>query len=142
MTGEFAVAVHALVYLNHKQKTLSSEELAENVCTHPARLRKVLAKLKKEGLVASREGMDGGYAFPRDPSGVTLEAVADALKMRLVSAAWKSGSADMKCLISSGMAGIMDGIYAQLDAECRKKLREITIADIDREIFAGKKEKY
>ena len=47
MTSDYCVAVHALVYLNHKAKVLSSEELAENICTNPARVRKVMAKLKK-----------------------------------------------------------------------------------------------
>ena len=46
MTSEFAIAVHALVYLNHKGETVSSEALAENICTNPARVRKVMAKLK------------------------------------------------------------------------------------------------
>ena len=50
MTSEFAIAVHALVYLNHKQETLASEELAKNVCTNPARIRKVMAKLKKKNV--------------------------------------------------------------------------------------------
>lgn len=35
MTGNFCVAVHALVYLNHKGETVSSEKLAENICTNP-----------------------------------------------------------------------------------------------------------
>lgn len=35
MTSDYCVAVHALVYLNHKAKVLSSEELAENICTNP-----------------------------------------------------------------------------------------------------------
>ena len=48
MTSDYCVAVHALVYLNHKAKVLSSEELAENICTNPARVRKVMAKLKKD----------------------------------------------------------------------------------------------
>ena len=61
MTAEFTVAVHALVYLHHKNTVLSSEELAQNVCTNPARIRKVMAKLKKAGLVLAREGrVQGG----------------------------------------------------------------------------------
>lgn len=31
MSGIFTIAVHALVYLNHRQETLSSEELSENI---------------------------------------------------------------------------------------------------------------
>ena len=45
MSGIFTIAVHALVYLNHRQATLSSEELSENICTNPARVRKVMAML-------------------------------------------------------------------------------------------------
>ena len=37
MTGEFAVAVHALVYLHRRAEALDSEALARNVCTNPAR---------------------------------------------------------------------------------------------------------
>ena len=56
MNSEFIVAVHAMVFLHHKADTLSSETLAENVCTNPVRIRRVLAKLKKAGLVETREG--------------------------------------------------------------------------------------
>lgn len=47
MNSEFIVAVHAMVFLHHKADTLSSETLAENVCTNPVRIRRVLAKLKR-----------------------------------------------------------------------------------------------
>lgn len=40
MTSEFNVAVHALVYLSHRGGTLSSEELAQNICTNAARVPK------------------------------------------------------------------------------------------------------
>ncbi len=135
MTGEFTIAVHALVYLNHKQTTLSSELLAQNVCTNPARIRKVMAKLKKAGLVVTKEGAEGGYLFDRDPKSVDLRQISDAVEAKLVSASWRSGNKDMICLVASGMADIMDGICAQLDTLCREKLEHITIADIDRKIF-------
>ena len=60
MTGAFSLAVHALVYLNHKATTLSSEMLAENICTNPARIRKVMSQLKRAGLISTKEGIDGG----------------------------------------------------------------------------------
>ncbi|WP_320912645.1 Rrf2 family transcriptional regulator, partial [Eisenbergiella porci] len=54
MTSEFGMAVHALTFLNHKGEMVSSEVLAENICTNPARVRKVMAKLKRAGLVTTR----------------------------------------------------------------------------------------
>ena len=135
MTSEFAIAVHALVYLNHKGETVSSEALAENICTNPARVRKVMAKLKKAGLVATKEGVDGGYHFIKAPAEVTLRRIDEAVYVRMVSACWKPGDREKACLVASGMGDIMDDIYSDLDELCRRRLGEITIADIDRKIF-------
>lgn len=139
MTSEFAIAVHALVYLNHRQETVSSETLASNVCTNPARVRKVMAKLKKAGIITTKEGLEGGYHFEKDSSSVNLREICDALEVDFVSASWKSGDKDMKCMIASGMAAIMDDIYGDLDELCRKRLESITIATIEQEIFKDKK---
>lgn len=79
MTSEFTIAVHALVFLNHKGAVFSSEGLAANVCTNAARIRKVMAKLKKADLVKTKEGVDGGYLFLRDSRDVNLSMVAEAL---------------------------------------------------------------
>lgn len=61
MTAEFPVAVHALVYLLHTGRLTSSGELADNICTNPARVRKVMAKLHQAGLVDATKGKGSGY---------------------------------------------------------------------------------
>ena len=137
MTSEFAIAVHALVYLRHKDTVVSSEELAENICTNPARVRKVMAKLKKAGFVKTKEGSEGGYLFDQDADRVTLDQIAQALEIRFVDTAWKSGDTDMKCLVASGMAGLMDEIFDDLNEQCRKRLKEITISTLDHRIFGN-----
>ena len=138
MTGEFSVAVHALVYLNHMQRPLTSDALAENVCTHPARIRKVMAKLKKAELVSTREGADGGYTCLGDPHKINLAQILTALNTPVVELTWRSGNLDMECLVASGMANIMDHICEELDDTCKQKLAEISIADIDAQIFRPK----
>lgn len=139
MNSDFCVAVHAMVYLNHKNCVLSSEELADNICTNPARVRKVMAKLKKAGLIETREGIDGGYHFTGKAWDVTLFQIADALDVNFVSTNWHSGDQDMPCLVASGMAGIMDEVLTDLDSLCKARLKEKTIADIDRQIFKSPK---
>ena len=106
MTSEFAIAVHALVYLHHKNAVLSSEELAENICTNSARVRKVMAKLKKKELIGTKEGIKGGYHMSLDASEITLGDICEALQVDIVKAAWRSGSMDMDCMIASGMAAV------------------------------------
>lgn len=138
VTSEFTIAVHALVFLNHKATVYSSEELAQNVCTNAARIRKVMAKLKRADLVKTKEGVDGGYLFHRDSGKVNLAMVAEALEVPFVAASWKSGDPHLACLISSGMAGLMDELYGRLDQCCRDYLQNVTIADLDQKIFAGR----
>lgn len=135
MTSEFAIAVHALVFLNHRGVVLTSDELAENVCTNPARIRKVMTRLKKAGLVQTKEGVDGGYHLELPADRIDLCRVDEAVNVRIVSAAWRSGDAQMECLVASGMADIMDEIYEDLNERCKQHLRSITIADIDQRIF-------
>lgn len=136
MTGEFAIAVHALVCLDHRRTTLSSEMLSESICTNAARIRKVMAKLKKAGLVITKEGTDGGYLFCGDASSVTLRVIDEAVGVSLLSPSWHSKGINLDCMIASGMADVMDEIYNDLNEACKKKLESVTIADLTKRIFA------
>lgn len=135
MTGEFSIATHALVYLAHMGCSVSSEQLAENICTNPVRVRKVMARLVQKGYVSSQQGAEGGYRLVADPESLTLRDVADAEGFTFVSLSWKSGDVDKDCLVSSGMGAILDSIYADLDERCRDRLAETTIASIQAQIF-------
>lgn len=137
MNSDFSVAVHALVCLNHKQTVLSSEELADNICTNPARVRKVTAKLKKAGLLATKEGSEGGCRFDLDPKKVDLGQVAQALEVRFVETSWRSGDPERECLICSGMGTLMDDVMEDLDQRCKARLKQLTIYDLDRRIFSA-----
>lgn len=138
MTSEFAVAIHGLVFLNQRKSTTSSEELAANVCTNPARVRKVLAKLKKAGIVATKEGLEGGYHLGKDPLNITLKQICDALEVTFVSSSWRSGDETNPCMIASGMAGVMDDLYGELDELCKKRMEQITIKDIHESLVRKK----
>lgn len=131
MTGEFAVAVHALVLLNHKNSIISSDILAENVCTNPARIRKIMAKLKKADLIGTKEGLDGGYYLNYKASDINLCDISKAVDSDFVSSSWKSGNRNLDCMISSGMADIMDHLYDELNCLCKIRLESISIADIE-----------
>lgn len=138
MNSDFIVAVHAMVYLHHKAETLSSEVLAENVCTNPARIRRVMSKLKKAGLVETKEGrLDGGYSYHKTKT-VTLAQISQALDVRFAETNWHSGSEDLPCQVASGMAGYIDELYGVLNQRCQDYLEGITVADVEKTLFEGK----
>ena len=138
LDGSFNLAVHALVCLSHSGRSLSSETLAENICTNPARVRRVMAGLKKANFVETREGLDGGYRLTADPMSLTLRQVAEAVGARFVDCAWRSGDIDRSCAICSGMAGVMDALYRQMNEQCAAYLSRITITDIETRLFTQK----
>ena len=138
MDSSFNLAVHALVCLSHSGRSLSSEALAENICTNPTRVRRVLAGLKKAGMVETREGLDDGYRLMSDPASLTLRQVAEAVNTRFVDCAWHSGDIDRDCAICSGMAGVMDTLYRNMNEQCAAYLSRLTVADIEKELFEHK----
>ncbi len=135
MTGEFAIAVHALVYLNYKSTTISSVALADTVCTNPARIRKIMAKLKKAGLVMTKEGMDGGYFFHLDSASVTLRQIIDAVQIPIVTSTWRPVNSGLACRSAVVMTNILDSIYLDLDNCCKKQLKNITLWDIEQQLL-------
>jgi len=136
MTGEFGIAVHALVILNARRETISSEVLAKHVCTNPARVRRVMSKLKKRGLIKAKEGVDGGYRFLRAAKDITLVEVCDAVDGCPVSLPWRLEEMDRDCLAASGMSVVMEDIFRELNRLCRERLAEFTLADVHKRIFA------
>ena len=135
MDSSFNLAVHALVCLSHSGRSLSSEALAENICTNPTRVRRVMAGLKKAGMVETREGSDGGYRLCADPAALSLRQVAEAVNARFVDCVWRSGDIDRECAICYGMAGVMDALYRQMNEQCAAYLAQITVADIEAQLF-------
>lgn len=135
MDAEFPLAVHALVYLLHTERITSSEELADNICTNPARVRKVMARLSKAGYVTSMRGRYSGYTVEKSLRKVTLKEVLDALNETCICENWKSGDIHRDCQVSSGMGGVMDGIYGELNDACDRQLQKITVGNVFQKIF-------
>ncbi len=140
MNSDFCVAVHAILFLNHMATSLSSEQLAQNICTHPARVRRVLSKLCKSHLLKSEEGAKkGGYLFDKNANEVTLADIAKALDISFVETAWKSGNEDMDCLIASGMSKVMDEVFIQMNTRCYSYLQQISISHLEKKLGVTKK---
>lgn len=138
MTSEFTIAVHALVYLFHTGKLISSQELADNICTNPARVRKVMSKLHKAGLIESCTGKGSGYRALSDCKDLTLDRILSAIHEEPLVLNWHSGDMDKDCMVSSGMWDIMENIYTNLNDDCKARLSLISIGEINNELLRKK----
>ncbi|MFV0551510.1 MAG: RrF2 family transcriptional regulator [Anaerorhabdus sp.] len=134
MNSDLVVGIHAMVFLHHKKGTISSESLADNICTNPARVRRVMAKLKKAGIIETREGRtDGGYYCKENR--VTLGDIGKALEVNFSDFSWHSGDSEKSCLISSGMAGYMDNLRNEINKKCMDYLESIMIEDVEKKLI-------
>lgn len=132
--SEFVIAVHSLVYLGHNQKSFTSEELAKNVCTNPVRIRRVMAKCKKRGLVDTKRGVNGGYFLPHRLEDITLKDVYLAVNIPLIQQNWQSGDLEASCLVSSGMTDVMDSLFEQLNQTAVEQLNHISLKQMEKQL--------
>ncbi len=130
MSSEFIIAIHVLAYLRKENKQLSSEELANNVCVNPVRVRKVLSQLKKAGIVKTKVGVNGGYYAEIGSEQITLKEVYDAIHTKICQTSWRSGDINKDCMVSSGMSHVVDNLCNDLEELCQNYLSTLTIKDI------------
>lgn len=139
--SEFIIALHVLVFLAHDKKSRSSEELSENLCTNPVRIRKVMSKCKKSGLVVTKAGANGGYMIARDGKDINLREIYEAVGVQIIESKWHSGDIESDCLIASGMSEYVDELFSSLNEEVVKLLELITLDVVENKLREIKERK-
>jgi len=84
MTRASRLAIEALVELADKgsQEWVAAEVLSERTSGDLPFVKQVLHRLAGAGIVRSKLGRGGGYQLARNPKGLTLKMVADAIDGR------------------------------------------------------------
>lgn len=135
MNSEFTIAVHSLVFLAYLPDHMaSSESIANNVSTNPARIRKIMSCLRKGGFVKTKEGVGGGYILNADPQEITLAQIYRTVSCGTIKPHWCTGDPDEACVISSKIQGVMDDIFEEADSYFEKYLDQITIESVLKKI--------
>lgn len=76
-----ALAVRVLALLAvHPDGLVSSDRLGELLDANPVVVRRLMARLKRGGLVETRRGRGGGCALAREPAAISLGRVHRALR--------------------------------------------------------------
>ncbi|UJF32004.1 RrF2 family transcriptional regulator [Paenibacillus hexagrammi] len=131
MNSEFTIAVHSLVLLAHLPEHMAtSEEIAANVSTHSARIRKVMGCLRKAGYVETKEGIGGGFILKCDPSQVTLAEIYRITSQGTLKPSWCSGDASKSCMISSQMDKLMSHVFADAEKQMEAYFEQHTIGSL------------
>jgi len=133
MNSEFSIALQALLLLKGRGGTLSSEEISHSVSTNPARIRKIMARLKRAGLVETREGAEGGYHFIPQAENTDLAMLTKALEGSVVSLR-DPRTEPQDCEFSRAMQGYMKTLAEELNEHCLQFLSAIRLQDVEKEL--------
>jgi Rrf2 family protein len=139
MTSRFTMAVHALGMLACEGErrpggVLSSSTIAVSVRTHPVVVRRVLADLRRAGIVEIRRGPKGGVALARPPSRITLRCVWEAVDDGEPLFAGHPAGPNPRCPTGLAIAGYLDQLRSGAERLLKDSLRKVTLADLRRDI--------
>jgi len=64
----------------HSEESVSAREIATHYHIPAELLAKVLQRLTRKGLLASQQGINGGYVLARDPASISIVDVIEAVE--------------------------------------------------------------
>ena len=78
MNTKFSIAIHILILISESSNPMNSDQMAGSAGTNASYIRKILALLKRAGIVDSRRGI-GGYSLALPPEQLTLLQIYQAV---------------------------------------------------------------
>lgn len=126
----FSVAVHVLTLLADRPgRAVGSDLAASSVGSNPVHIRRVMANLRRAGIVTSRAGAGGGWALHRPPTEITMADVWDAVHgdEPVMSLHPEPNPA---CRVGEQIGAALDDLSARATVAVRSTLAETTLAQV------------
>lgn len=134
MDTKFSVAVHVLILISKSPDPLNSDQMAGSVGTNASYIRKILALLKKSGMIDSHRGVSG-YSLTTTPEQITLlriyQAVTEETKIHLLDIHQNSND---KCVVGRHIGPVLTGMFEDMEEAFARLLSQKTLADCITEI--------
>lgn len=124
-----ADAAHVMLFIhNANAPAISSAEIAKSICTNPAYVRQLMAKLKAAGLLLSTRGA-ARPQLTRNPADISLLDVYNAVEggkplLHLDT------HVNPDCNVGVYIQYALDAHYADVQKAAEARMAEISLADI------------
>ena len=129
MDTKFSVAVHVLILISESPPPINSDQMAESVGTNASYVRKILALLKKAGIVDGHRGISG-YTLMITPEQLTLlqiyQAVMEEPKPHLLDIHQNPSD---RCIVGRHIRPVLSGMFSGVEDAFANALGEKTLAD-------------
>lgn len=127
ISGKFAITLHILTLLSkHPEEYLSSEFISASLNMNPVLVRKEIANLKRNGIVESKEGKNGGTRLLKESSDITLN---DVFKMTFdqVTLGYSKNAPNQSCPVGKQINQKLGNLYEDMNLKISKQLRDISL---------------
>ncbi|MBB1192355.1 transcriptional regulator [Flavobacterium sp. SOK18b] len=127
ISGKFAITIHILTLLHQfPEEYLSSEFLASSMNVHPVLVRKEIANLKKNNIVVSKEGKNGGSKLSVSAASLTLDTIFK-MTFETVNLGYAKNTPNPKCPIGRKMNEKLTDLYDEINTKISSELSNITL---------------
>jgi Rrf2 family protein len=124
--ADYAIRALAELAVRSEGAPVKAEELADAQNIPRGFLLGILAELRNAGLITSQRGHEGGFAFRRPPTEVTLADIIRAVNGPLAMV----GDDRPGEVTYTGAATVMSDVWVAVRASLRAVLEHVTVADV------------
>ncbi|MFV5702780.1 Rrf2 family transcriptional regulator [Flavobacterium sp. XS2P12] len=129
ISGKFAITIHILTLLSKfPEDYLSSEFIAGSMNLHPVLVRKEIANLKKNNIVESKEGKNGGTKLLKSASDISLDAIFK-MTFDTVNLGFSKNKPNPDCLVGKKINENLENLYENINEKISLQLSGISLED-------------
>lgn len=129
MDTKFSVAVHVLILISEASEPPNSGQMAVSVGTNASYIRKILALLKKGGIVDGHRGVSG-YTLTTAPEKLTMlriyQAVMEKQEIHFLDI---HQNANDQCIVGRHISPVLTEMFADVEEAFSHELAGKTLAD-------------
>ena len=129
MDTKFSVAVHVLILVSESPTPINSDQMAGSVGTNASYIRKILALLKRAGIVDGHRGISG-YTLMIAPEQLTLlqiyQAVMEEPKPHLLDIHQNPSD---QCIVGLHIKPVLTGMFTDIEEAFARMLSKKTLAE-------------
>ena len=127
ITGKFAISLHILTLLTKfPDEFLSSEYIASSLNMNPVLVRKEIANLKKNHIVESKEGKNGGTKLLKPAAEITLDDIYK-ITFDTVGFGFSKNDPNPECPVGKQMNASLMNLYSDINRKISKELKDISL---------------
>ena len=129
ISGKFAITIHILTLLSKfPDEYLSSEFIAGSMNMNAVLVRKEIANLKKNNIVESKEGKNGGTKLLKPASSISLDAIFK-MTFDTVTLGYSKNTPNPNCPVGKKINENLNNLYNDINEKISLQLKGVSLED-------------